>query len=204
MKHTAQTLNEILKQTSRHKYWFGFNRFSFNECFAWANNVADVSDPQWCFRNQVVDEGSRTKFHSEYHSQIFIKRARVNKVGFEVADLYGPPQSPNLMGGRMLVMRPDYTLSDGLSYQLTNGFFDIDNFPPPMLTAALVDCPEFVENANGIYLRQGFYILSYIPKSFISMVQKAIDTNPEECILWLEDEEHFTAKIFKKYGLWTL
>jgi len=71
-----------------------------------------------------------------------------------------------------------------------------------MLTAALIDCSEFYESNIGIGLRHDSYILSYIPKSFVPMVQEAIDTNPEECIIWLEDEMHFTAQIFKLKGLW--
>ena len=123
-------------------------------------------------------------------------------MGYEVNRFYGPLMRPKLMGGRMLVMRPNDTLSDGLSKQITRGFFDVNNLPPPMLTVALVDCPEFYRPDKDIILQQDYYILSYIPKSFVPMVHEAINTNPEECILWLENEKHFTAQIFKSKGLW--
>ena len=210
MKSTTRDLNEILEETSRHKYWNGFSRPDFDECVQWANKVADPAAPEACFRKLRIDDGFTSNFPSAYHSQILLSRARAEDMGYEIDQLYGPLTSPDLKGGRMLVMRPNDTLSDGIANEITSGFFDVENLPPPMLTIALVDAPEFIGNRefiggrNSIYLRQDFYILSYVPKSFIPMVQEAIDTNAEDCILWLEDEKHFTAQIFKSYGLWTV
>ena len=202
MTKTLQEYNDILEKSSRLKHWNAFSREGFDKCIKWSNRVADIKNPETCFRKIQIDSDFTDNFRSEYDSQILLSRAREADMGHEVNRYYGPLMRPNLMGGRMLVMRPNDTLSDGLSMQITQGFFDVDNLPPPMLTVALVDCPEFYKSDRDIILQQDFYILSYIPKSFVPMVHEAINTNPEECILWLEDEKHYTAQIFKSKGLW--
>lgn len=200
MNYSSLELNEILEQTSKCKHWNSFNRKDFEQCKIWSNNVADVNNPKTCFRK--ITNPYTDNFRSEYHSQIGLSRSRSADLGDAYSDFYGPPLDPNLEGGRLLVMRPNDTLSDGIAEHITNGFFDVDNFPPPMLTLALVDCPEFYKSDYGMLLRQDVYILSYIPKPFLPMVHEAILANAEECIVWLEDEKHFTARIFKSKGLW--
>ena len=200
MNYSTQEMNKILKETSPHNTWRPFDRKGLDQCIKWANSVADLHNPKTCFRrirNSYVDN-----FRSEYHSQIGLGRARAEDLGEVHSTFYGPLSLPNLKDGRMLVMRPNDTLSDGVAEHITNGFFDVDNFPPAMLTAALVDCPEFHKSNFGMCLRQDNYILSYIPKLFVPMVDQAICANAEESILWLENERHFTAQIFKSGGLW--
>ena len=33
------------------------------------------------------------------------------------------------------------------------------------------------------------YLVSWVPREFLSAVQKGIDVNPEQCILWIEDAD---------------
>jgi len=199
MNYSTQELNKLLAETSPHNTWRSFDGKGLDQCIKWANSIADLHNPKTCFRklsNSHIDN-----FRSEYHSQIGLKDARSEDLDEVYNTIYGPLLPPNLKGGRMLVMRPNDTLSDGMAELITNGFFDTDNFPPPMLTATLVDCPEFHKSDFGIFLRQDSYILSYIPKLFVPMVDEAICANAEESILWLEDEKHFTAQIFIAKGL---
>lgn len=59
---------------------------------------------------------------------------------------------------------------DGAAQAETGGWFDADNIPPSDTWICMVD----------------EMLISWVPASFVELVQGGIDVNPEECICWLE------------------
>ncbi|MBB4639628.1 hypothetical protein FHS01_005706 [Longimicrobium terrae] len=107
---------------------------------------------------------------------------------------YGPrrrlslPPEPDLTRGRLLVYYPDAELSDGAAEAESGGFFDVCNAPPWDTWVAMVTDLEAPE-----YQRE--QLISWVPDVFIPHVQRGIDVNPEECIVWLDESNTGFARL---------
>lgn len=91
-----------------------------------------------------------------------------------------PKTEPDLTRGRLLVYYPDAELSDGAAEAESGGFFDVCNAPPWDTWVAMV-----TDAAAPEYQRE--QLISWVPDAFIAHVQRGIDVNPEECIVWLDE-----------------
>jgi hypothetical protein len=76
-----------------------------------------------------------------------------------------------LHGGRLLVFAPEENLACGAAEYASMGFFDVDNVPPWDTWIAML----------------GKYLVSWVPSQLVPLVQKGLDVNPEQCILWSDD-----------------
>lgn len=84
----------------------------------------------------------------------------------------------DLRGGRLLVFFPDEGLSDGAAEVETRGFFDLDNAPPWDTWVGLFRDVEAERSAD--------YLVSWVPKRLVDLIDRGIRANPEECICWLD------------------
>ncbi len=87
----------------------------------------------------------------------------------------------SLEGGRLLIYFPDLDLADGAAEAESRGYFDVNNAPPWDTWIAMV------MDAGGD--EKYPYLVSWVPREFLSAVQKGIDVNPEQCIRWIEDAD---------------
>jgi hypothetical protein len=93
-------------------------------------------------------------------------------------------QSPRPLlppAGNLLIFDPGQSLSDGAAMVESSGFFDADNTPPWDTWVAYVR--EEPRRSNS-WSRLDSYLLCWIPSPFVSLVDRAIDVNPEGCLLW--------------------
>jgi hypothetical protein len=84
-----------------------------------------------------------------------------------------------LAGGRLLVFYPEWGAGDPMAKAMTGGFFDEITVPA---------CDTWIY--GGIdktrYDRTYKYLICWIPSQLLTMVDEAIQTDPSECIAWLD------------------
>jgi hypothetical protein len=88
--------------------------------------------------------------------------------------------------GNLLIFDPGQTLGDGAAMVESGGFFDADNTPPWDTWVAYV---KEEPRRPDSWTRLDSYLLCWIPGEFVSLVRRAIDVNPEECLLWADDAD---------------
>jgi len=79
-----------------------------------------------------------------------------------------------LGNGRLLLFDPDGSLSDGAAQVASHGFFDADNIPG-WDTWIFYDTDQSQPYAGSF----STFLVSWIPSSFIELVDRGIDVNPE-------------------------
>lgn len=85
--------------------------------------------------------------------------------------------------GRLLVFDPGQSLSDGAAEVETGGFFDEDNTPPWDTWVAYVT--EHPQRPDA-WTRLDSYLVCWIPAELLELVDRAIEVNPEGCLLWAD------------------
>ena len=154
-------------------------------CIEWANQVADISAPKTCFRELEYGD-AYTDFPENYERIGLAHTVRSNAIENPMVPF--KTWKPDLRGGRILVMAPSETLFDGIAEIETGGFFDVSNYPPPGLWFDQVRSNFGLQND----------ILSYVPASFVELVERGIACNAEECIRWLEGDNNPNLDVYKK------
>jgi hypothetical protein len=86
-------------------------------------------------------------------------------------DAYPRLVSSDLAGGKLLIYEPDNNFDDGASQEQSKGYFDGKDAPPWDTWLCYSD-------------RQ---LISWVPPSFLDLVQAGIATNPVDCVRWVED-----------------
>jgi hypothetical protein len=100
----------------------------------------------------------------------------------------------DMAGGRLLLFYPELSLSDGAAAEETDGFFDYENVPP-------------WDSWVGLFREEGAdpsevdYLISWVPRDFVQSVDRGINVNPEECIVWLADSKVSVAEALRAQGL---
>jgi hypothetical protein len=84
---------------------------------------------------------------------------------------YSELHSSEPRGGRLLLYAPQDNLACGTAEYLSLGFFDVDNVPP----------------WDTWILMLGKYLVSWVPRQLVRLVQEGLDVNPEQCTLWADD-----------------
>jgi len=179
-----------------------------------ANKNADISDPENCFRNLgCFSESATHKFpvfktkhgkvseNNSYQDWMStLLDARRKELGPDLVHSAG--DTIELAGGRLLASEPWGSTWTGVGTVETDGFFDINDLPPIGLWVEYIATPKIVSatpRVHPAYFSDNGYILCYIPRAFIEMAQSAIDVNCEDCIYWLEDQEHVSAEIIMSW-----
>lgn len=100
---------------------------------------------------------------------IFQERARLLKTAnIEVS-------KGNLAGGRLLICYPEESVWDGAAEAASQEFFDVADIPA---------CDTWCYYSFEEKLEPTFFIVSWVPPSFIELAQSGIDVNPVESIQW--------------------
>lgn len=74
--------------------------------------------------------------------------------------------------GRLLIFDPCATMYDGISEEISHGFFDSDDVPPP-------------EFWVGLYTNR---LISFIPEEYFDVVDEVIENSMSGCLEWLGDK----------------
>ena len=82
--------------------------------------------------------------------------------------------------GQLLVFYPGLSLFDGAAELSSDGYFNSNNEPPWDTWVNFGETSEFLEHED-----HRFFLLSWVPESYLSITQRGIDVNPEGCIEWL-------------------
>jgi hypothetical protein len=89
-----------------------------------------------------------------------------------------------LVGGRLLIYRPDATFADALAHDETFGFFDKWDAPPWDTWVWYEDQASFV----GCSVVEG-YLVCWIPDVFEELAEAGIEAQPYGAIVWADQAE---------------
>ena len=101
----------------------------------------------------------------------------------------------DLLGGKLLVYFPDMELADGAAEAETMGFFDVNDAPPWDTWVALFSDLEPIGEAD-----RAVYLVSWVPATLTSLVQRGLDVSMTECIAWLERTNTGLATYIQRHG----
>jgi len=99
-----------------------------------------------------------------------IVQSVITKRAALLAKLEYAEKNPDPSQGRLLILYPEETVSDGASEYSSCGFFDVNDVPP---------WDTWVAFSNAA-------LLSWVPGLLIDVVQKGIDDNVVNCIQWFD------------------
>jgi hypothetical protein len=91
--------------------------------------------------------------------------------------------------GQLLVFCPGLSLFDGAAELSSDGYFNANNEPPWDTWVYFGETPESLEPED-----YRFFLLSWVPYSYLSITQRGIDANPEGCVEWLSTTAHTIPK----------
>lgn len=145
------------------------------EAAAWCDLHWDSNKPRLSLRNlEFSPEFFGTDHYYTVNSIICSRR-------YELEKLEKKPTN-NLSSGRILVYEPDSNIFDGLSENETNGYFDVN------------DCPPWDTWVGYILFGENRYVLSWVPKSVVPLVDAGFEVNCVECFYWLSTVNEPWAK----------
>jgi len=87
--------------------------------------------------------------------------------------------------GQLLVFYPALSLFDGAAELSSDGYFNFNNEPPWDTWVYFGESPNSMDPEDYRY-----FLLSWVPNSYLSIAQRGIDVNPEGCIEWLSETAH--------------
>jgi uncharacterized protein (TIGR02996 family) len=101
--------------------------------------------------------------------------------------------------GRLLYFWPDNTLDDEAAMAESNYFLS-DNSPPWEKWVWFQD-----EDFPGPPPANSYWkyplLVSWVPPEYVAAVQRGINVNPEECILWADDVDIELTRVLREAGL---
>ena len=159
--------------------WNDYLRQCLVETMTWCE-LRPLGSPATRFRSsELKPEGGLDPGHHGFLLVETVCRRRAELLKKQNAQLvYGPAKS-----GRLLVFYPDRTLFDGAAERSSEGFFNSNNDPPwDMWVYFGEDLPSSEPEDDRRH-----FVLSWVPDSYLSIVQRGLDVNPEVCIEWLSD-----------------
>jgi hypothetical protein len=161
------------------------------QTIAWCTPRAQASDPASSLRSDSLRPSVLVSDRANAVRQILSCRAAWDP---DVRAAAPVRTRDDVGGGRLLLYFPDATLADGAAEAETGGFFDVENVPPWDTWIALLR-----DDSAGISCTD--YLVSWVPGPLVTSVQRGIDVNPEECILWLADARVPLADALRSRGL---
>lgn len=162
------------------------------EAVAWCNPRVNIAAASTCLRTLPY---TLYPFCSRYFlvEEVAIERAkRLGTWGVNWRnDFQNQPRltARDLHGGRILVFEPDCYLHEQLEQAECDDFLDTQATPPT--DSWLV----YLDEVPGVV---GGAVLSWVPAAFVEGVQRAMQVNTTECLLWLEDAPGALARIYKR------
>jgi hypothetical protein len=150
------------------------------QTIVWCAARADPTDP----RDSLRDERLRPRvLEADRESAV---NALAGNRAWRVQGARPVATADDLAGGRLLVYFPDDDLSDGAAEAETRGFFDVNNAPPWATWVGI-----FRDEENG----GSDYLISWVPASLVDIVERGIAVNPEECIRWPGEADHWRGVV---------
>ncbi|AKF10722.1 hypothetical protein [Sandaracinus amylolyticus] len=142
------------------------------ETIAWCAPRAGIGDPRRSLRDPQLQPQLLARDRAQTVAWLVSRRDR--RVRGEPI-----PPSTRPASGRLLVYFPDANLSCGAAELETDGFFDADNVPPWDTWISVHDrahgCPSY-----------GSMLVCWVPPALVELVDRGIDVNPEQCIVWID------------------
>lgn len=167
VRFSAETETDILRQ-------------SLAETIAWVSARASLKDPRNSTRNAMLDPKlgsppSVDEIREGLVSLSYKRRQLLRESGIPVKDFSG-----QAVPGRLMVIYPDFNLTDGAAEPETHGFLDMLNMPPWDTWVGLYtgQAPGIEGDATGL--------IAWVPSQMVELVDRGIRVNPEECIMWLD------------------
>ncbi len=157
---------------------------------AWCTPRADPADPAGSLRSEELRPRVLETDRVATVQAVWVHRWLDNAV----RSAEPARSAEDLGGGKLLVYFPDSNLSDGAAKAESGGFFDSDNVPPWDTWVGLFRD----ESADISYVD---HLVSWVPGEFIDSVERGINVNPEDCILWLADSRVPLAAELRSRGL---
>ena len=143
------------------------------ETASWCVERASLNDPGGSLRSSVTHP--RVLEPSYFDTVRGVVNLRHPRKALRVED----PMS----AGQLLVYFPDAELADGAAEEETKGFFDVNNAPPWDTWVG------FFRDDVASDSSYAHYLVAWVPKDLVPLVQEGIDVNPERCIEWLDESE---------------
>ena len=157
-------------------------RSRISEVIAWCKTRIDKNRPREWLRSPEISPHPLEDGRKCVVESVNLKRHIL---------LQWPAPNParDLAGGRLLIYEPDVNLAHGLEELETNGYVDVDNTPPWDTWVAY------------LYEGERNFLLSWTPPEFLQLVNGGIQVCPEECILWLDEQDLCWASLLHNCGL---
>ena len=125
-----------------------------------------------------------TDLIKDFGNDIFDKRRKLLSTEKSVVT----PKPVDLAGGRLLIFIISLSLFDGTAEVVSQGFFDVFNYPPADTWVYVgLERDRSSKGREPDVKRNLYYLVSWIPPQALNLAQEAIDLNAEECIQWIED-----------------
>lgn len=95
-----------------------------------------------------------------------------------------------LVQGEMLLYFYDLSMDDGIARDVSCGFFDECNRPPPMLWISHVEDSIIRPDPGQVHFgSHPRYIAAWIPESYRARAQSGVSANAERCLYWIGERE---------------
>lgn len=155
------------------------NRFRtrLSQTLAWLNNAKPLT-----ISNGLVRRSSDLLVDEEFaadHPQAALEEIAAGRERLLVeAGMACQPSSRRPSGGRVLLLLTERNLKDGSAQGPSKGLIGEFNVPP-------CDCRiDFFESLDLPDGGKEPALASWIPEQLVALAQRAIDVNPEECLVW--------------------
>jgi len=153
------------------------------EAIDWCEARASLADPKACLRSPRLAPRPLAGNRKQVVESVALAR--------HIALRWPPARLANsLAGGRLLGYVPDDNLSDCAAEAETREYFDCDNVAPWDTWVGYV---HEAERRN--------YLVSWVPPSFVELVERGIEVNPEECIWWLGHRDTELDTLLRQRGM---
>ena len=176
------------------------------ETIAWCAAQARVTDPANSLRTAALTPSNRRMDFAGYADfdweteesgdQVLSALAEPRAGLLKIADLTPAPLPASLVAGRLIVYQPDQTLEDGLSEEISKGFFDQGDVPPWDTWVWISEGPPGMSPNSQPY--RNSYLICWVPSMFINLAADGIAANCVNCISWAscpEASHPFVRKI---------
>jgi hypothetical protein len=188
LQNNAHHLN-LVSAAKRVFFMFDLERFKrqLAETIYWCAPRVAVSDPKNSLRTILpacIDDLHYDQLIKLVEPAVTI-RSTLIEAEFETIKAWKkpiPPLPTGLAEGRLLAFYPDWATYDSVAEALTNGFFNHITIPAwdTWIYTGKATIP--IDNSH----REVDYLICWIPPQFVSRVDDATQSDPSECIEWLD------------------
>jgi hypothetical protein len=152
------------------------------ETITWCMDSGSLSQPRTSLRTCKV---KLDDLNSQHHQVFRVSLERSGRLRSAGKRELSPVT--DLCGGRLLAYFPNDNLADGVAEVESQGFFDVDNIPPYDTWVWMVRNVRAFERADRTKGEiEANYLVAWVPPDFLQLAGAGVDTNPEQCILWLD------------------